>query len=534
MRNNLIQKYYDSDEYLTKLRKKIDILQRMEADVFFRQEQLLDVYSVNPEQFIEDFLFIKFTEFGGDPKPFFLFPYQREIIRKIQETEMDNNDCELLIDKPRGMGITWIMCSFFLWRFLFRPNYSAFILSRSESEVDDGTDIPDNSIFGKIRWQMRRLPNYLIPEGFQFKKTRGTPTDMSLKLINPELGSSIIGSSTNANAGRSRRYTTTFIDECFSIERFNEVYRSLQSVSRTKIFVSTVKQGRVFEDFKKMCERENNYISLTWKDHPFKDDLWYEEQLKKAEFDPEVMKEVEVSYALPRKSQYYPQIESSLVESVAYDRDKPLYVGLDFGGRQDYTVLVWVQYDGSKLKVIDAYWNTNKPTDWYAPFLNPELSFNPEHYNEYQQKFLNKVRSWKKPVAYFGEQDHLIKRRPDNRSDQDALGPLGIRILVNTYAIQHEPRRIATSQLLPRTVFNVDSDAAMRIYDAIANSRYANTVRTTTEQLKPIHDSEIADMRAAFENICVNIGRVMRKQRDDIVGTNDKSFARAIIKTLKI
>lgn len=534
MRSELIQNYYDSEEYLSKLRHKISELKKMESDPLYRSARILDVYSVDPIAFIENFLLLKFTEFGGNPKPFFLFEYQKKIINQLQQWEMSNQDIEALVDKPRGMGITWIMCAYFLWRFMFTPNYSCFILSRSETEVDDGTMIPDNCIFGKIRWMMRKLPKYMIPEGFQFKTTRGTPTDMTLKLINPAIGSAIIGSSTNANAGRSRRYGTIFIDECFSIDRFSEVYRSLQSVARVKLFVSTVKQGRVFEDFKKMCETNNSYLSLTWKDHPFKDQQWYDEQLKKAEFDPEVMREVDPNYSIPTASQYYPQIKDAKCESLDYKRDRPLYIGLDFGGRQDLTVIIYAQWIDNRLHVLDSYSNTNKPTDWYAPFLNFETKYDPLLYNEYQKKFLDEKRAWNKAVGYFGEQDHLTKRRPDNKSDQDALFPFAIRIRVNQYAIQHQPRRFAVTNLLPRTIFNTNSDGAMKVYDAISQSRYANMARTTTDQLKPIHDDKIADYRAAFENLCVNLPTVLRNQRADIQSQDDKSFSSSIIKALRI
>jgi len=535
MRQALIQEYYDSPEYLTKLRKKVSVLKELETDELGRFEKM-ERYATDPVAFIEDFCLIKFTEFGGDPKPFFLFPYQKKIIYKMQEAEMSNEDIDLLIDKPRGMGLTWLVSAYFLWRFLFTPNYSCFILSRTESEVDDGTAMPDNSIFGKIRWMMARLPRHIIPEGFKFKITRGTETDSTLKLINPTIGSSIIGSSTNSNAGRSKRYRTVFIDECFFIENFLSVYKALTSVARLKIFVSTTVESKVAGDFKNMCEKNDSYVSLTWRDHPFKDQQWYNELQAKADAlnDPDLMREAEVNYAISSKAQYYPQISEATVAPLEYIRDRPMYCGLDFGGRQDYTVIIYAQWDG-KLKILDAYFNTNKPTDWYAPFLSPEVLYNPDYYNEFQKKFIEeKIKPRNKPVGYFGEQDHLTKRRPDNKSDQDALAPFGIRIHINSYAIQHEPRRIAAAAMLPRTIFNQNSDGAMKIYDAIANSRYTNNSRTTSEQLKPVHDPQVADMRAAFENLCVNIPRIFRNQRGIMTSSGDKSFANAIIKKLRI
>lgn len=536
MRIELIQQYYDSPFYLEKLKHKMEVLKQMEADEMVRIARMKDVYPADPVAFIEDCLMFKFVEFSGQAKPFFLFGYHKKIIRQLQEWELSGKDIEALIDKPRGMGVTWIISAYMLWRFLYTPNWSAFVLSRSEVEVDDGTKLPDNCIFGKIRWMMRRLPRYMIPQGFQFKETRGTATDMTLKLINPANGSSIIGSSTNSNAGRSRRYSFIFVDEAFAIEQFSELHRSLQSVARVMIFVSTVQYGFVFENFKKKADEQGTHIELVWSDHPFKDQQWYDEQLKKSEQmdDPDLLREVKPEYSVSSKVQYYPQIAEAKVEGFLYDRNYPLYVGLDFGGRQDYTALCFCQWINGSLMVLDGYWNTNKPTAWYAPFLNPELHFNPDQYSEPQQVILQRIRTRKKPVGYFGEQDHLIKRRPDNRSDQDALAPYGIRIRVNTYAIKHEPRRSAVASLLPHTTFNRDSDGAMKFYDAISNSRYTNPTRSTTEQLNPVHDPQIADLRASFENLCVNMGRIMRNQRGDVHNPSQVSFANAIIKSLRV
>lgn len=531
MNSKLIEEYYSGNVYLAKLRAKAQILKECEEDEFLRTERILDIYAVDPIAFIEAFVMIKMTEGGGMPKPFFLFQYQKDIILKLQEAENTNQDIEYLIDKPRGMGITWIVAAYFLWRWLYTPNYSAFILSRTESEVDSGDRTADSSIFGKFRYMIDHLPHWMIPEGYSPKTNKGTSTDSTLKLINPQLQSSLIGSSTNSGAGRSRRYRTVFIDECFSIERFTEVWKSLQSVARLKVFVSTVKAGRVFEDFKKMCELNDAYISLKWQDHPFKDKEWYEEQIKKAEFDPEVMKEIEVSYAIDPRSAYYPEVKDVTLQPVEYDHQRPLYISLDIG-RQDLTVILYWQYDGH-FKLVDCYFNKMKDLEWFVPFLNPKALWNPDYYNEYQQKFIEKFRKWHMPKAWFGEQAHFMKVMPLNLSNADILYKYGVRLICNKNAIEHPPRRLATSRMLHKTIINSESDAAMRVYDAIAQSKYAGSVRSTIEQNKPEHTQDIADFRAAVENFFVCISRVLRTQRTEIP-SEDVGFSASIIKALRM
>lgn len=546
MRQALIKQYYDSDEYLEKLRHKAKVMQEMESNEFLRAKNIQNIYAVDPERFIEDFLFLKLSEFGGDPKPFFLFPYQKEIIRKLQESEMQTlTDIDLLIDKPRGMGLTWLIAAYFLWRFLYTPNYACLILSRKEDLVDDGSDLPDETIFGKIRWMMKRLPKYMVPEGFSFKKARGTTTDMNLKLINPQIGSSITGSSTNSNAGRSGRFSIIMVDECFFIEHFQQVYNSLTSVARVKVFISTTVESRVAKDFRDSCQERGTYISLTWRDHPFKDQQWYDELVEKSNKmnNPDLLREAEVNYSINPKSRYYPEIEFAKIEIVQYDPTLPLYCSLDIG-IQDLTVICWWQYQNGRLCLLDAYWNRERPIKWYAPFMNPAYlldpgtdevangEINPDFYSPFQMHFLNKVKTWKKPNGWFGEVAHFQRQMPLNTSAAQVLARYGIRLVANNYAIEHEPRRLATAQLLPKMSFNQASDAAIKIYDALANSKYANAVRSTTENKKPIHTPEIADMRAAVENMCVNVPRILRSLREDMP-EEERSFASALIKSIK-
>ena len=535
MRSVLIEEYYNGSEYLRKLQERANHLRMCEADPLQRARLILDVWSVDPIAFIEDFCFILMPEYRNEIKPFFLFEYQKKIILRLLDAELSGLDIELLIDKPRGMGMTWIFAAYLVWRWLFTPNWSGFILSRTETEVDDGSADPSSSIFGKMRFMLAHMPPWILPEGFKAKGAKGTTTDSKLRLLNPQMSTILAGSSTNANAGRSRRYSLILADECFSIERFSEVWRSLQTVARVKVFVSTVKPGRTFKEFKDLIESQGNYISLNWKEHPFKDQIWYDEQIKKAEFDPEVMKEISADYALNPKSQYYPEVAMARIDDLVYDRHLPLYCFLDFG-KQDLTVIGWAQFDGKELRVIECYANSQKPLDFYVPFLNPQIAYNPDQYPN--SETLLRVRSFEKPVGYFGEQAHFATVMPTNSSVAKELAKYGIRLIYNQYAIQYEPRRKATAMLLPKTVFNRASPRVMELYDAIANSRYTSSIAATSKVsiLKPVHDYEIADYRAAFENLCVNLSRVIKYQREKSEDwtQEEHGFYKDLIKYLRV
>lgn len=538
MRFELLKAYYESQEYVDKLKWRAGVLQEMQRDEAGARKWFGRFMDGSPEgviEFIEAFGYVKIPEFNNAIKPFFLFPYQKRIITHIVNAENSNQEHEILCDKPRGMGVTWINVWVLIHHWLFKKEWSAFVLSRTESEVDDGTSLPDGAIFGKIRWSLNRMPQWMQPPGFMPKGKKGTSTDMTLKLINPAMNSSIIGSSTNANAGRSRRYSYIMIDEAFFVENFETLYAALQSVSRIKVFISTVVPGIRFKKFKELAEQQGDYITLTWRDHPFKDIQWYNEMLKKAEFNEEVMKEVEPSYKVSKSSQYYPEIDQSKLAPLRYNSQLPLFASMDIG-KGDLTVIIFYQYDGQYVYVISAYANKQKPLKWYMPFFawwsfgdlaaaptamtDQILQLNDDtegrRYNEWQIKYINRLKRMKKPIAYFGERAHTNRVMPLNRSVADELRvpPYRIKLLVNNKGTEFKPRRLAAQKLLPMTIFNSDiaEPYVLKLYDAISNSRYAKAANATSPESaeKPVHDAEISDYRAAYENFAVNFGRIIR------------------------
>lgn len=536
MRLALLDNYYNSNEYKVKLLQRVSVLQECEGENLKITQYALEQWSVNPIIFIEQFGWIINPKYHNEVKPFFLFDYQKRIIERIWQAEVDGKEIEILIDKPREMGLTWVLIWYQIWRWLFSKNWSGFNLSRSEAEVDDGTADPSSSLFGKFRWGLNKLPSWLTPEGFNPKGKKGTSTDSALRISNPQMQSTLVGSTTNSNAGRSRRYSFAFIDECFFIEHFMEVRRAMTSTANVRIYVSTSAVGKSFKDFRDLCEQQGNYISLKYEDNPFKDKEWYDQKVMEAQIDPEAMKEVEVSYQIPLASQYYPEINQARCAKVEYDRHRPLFGFLDYG-RQDHTVLGFTQFDGRELKILECVAKNKVDFEWFYPFMDKSLIYDPLKYFGNYAKMLERIRTWEKPLVYFGEPAHKQVHYPSNTSIQQELARHHIRLMINDNASSHEVRRKAASLLLPKTVFNSDSDGCMELYDAIAASRYAGSNKGTSKEsiMKPAHDDEIGDYRSAFENLCCNITRILRTQRTEIHSDLKQSnFFQAINRFLKI
>jgi hypothetical protein len=535
MRIQLLQKYYDSDEYRQKVIARIQTMQVIEKDPLALTQFVVDHWSINPIEFIEQFGYIINPKFHNEVKPFFLFEYQKKVIMKLWEAEVRGEETEILVDKIREMGLTWLIVWYYIWRWLFTKNWSGGILSRSETEVDDGTSEPSKSIFGKLRWSLNLLPDFLIPEGFTFKGKKGTQTDQAMRLSNPQMMSTIIGSTANENAFRGSRFSMTWVDECFFVEHFPAVHRSISHVANVRLYVSTSKVGRQLQKFVDMIQEAGNRITLTWHDNPFKDQEWYDEKAKEAEFDPEALKEIDVSYAVNTTMQYYPELSQAKIGTPSYDRSRPLFVSLDYG-KQDHTVLIWWQFDGAYFNILECIYKNKVDFDWFYPFMNKDIPADETRYH-FHKELLNRIRAWEKPKAFFGEPAHKQTHYPSNTSIQQELFKHGIKLYTNDKAVAYEVRRKGTSMILPKCMFNQNSDGVMELYDALQNSRYAGATKGISKEslMKPAHDDEVGDFRSAFENGAVNIPRILRGQRTEIdKSLKDNGWANSLMKTLRM
>ncbi len=537
MRYEKLQEYYNSKEYMDRLMARAKTVQQCMQDPLFANDMIVNKWRLDPIAFIETWGWIINPKYNNEVKPFFLFEYQKKVIEHIHSRYLEGTENEILIDKPREMGLTWVLVWYQLWHWLFTENWSGFNLSRTETEVDDGTADPSSSLFGKYRWSIAKLPAFLTPSGYTPKGKKGNSTDMALRIANPDARTSLVGSTSNENAGRSRRYSFTFVDECFFIDHFMIVRRALTSVSSLRVYVSTSKASQSNKKFVNLCKERGNYISLTYDENPFKDAEWFKQKEREAEVDPEVMKEVSVSYNVSTAMQYYPEITQSKQDSnVLYDPKRPIFVSLDYG-RQDHTVIIWWQFNGLSFIVLECLAKNKVDFDWFTPFMNPELIYDENKYQGYFGELLKKVRTWKKPIAYFGEPAHKQVHYPSNTSIQKELSKYGIRLTVNDNAVAYEVRRKAGSLLLPKMIFNMDSEGVMELYDCIQNSKYAGSAKSVSKEssMKPAHDDEVGDFRSAFENGAVNIPRVLRLQRGDIDSSlikpqgEDGSFTRKLL-----
>lgn len=193
--------------------------------------------------------------------PFVTWEVQDKAILDLHDAIDHGHDA--LIHKSRDMGASWIVVAIFQWYFQFRPSTSFLEISRKEDLVDRRGDM--DSLFEKHRYLMQRQPEWLRPSRLK---------DNSMHLENQDIGSSILGESTNENAGQASRKTAILLDEFARIREGEEIDLSTADTSACRIFNSTP-QGpathfsRIYKAMRAGI-RAGKLVILPWWMHPDK------------------------------------------------------------------------------------------------------------------------------------------------------------------------------------------------------------------------------------------------------------------------
>jgi hypothetical protein len=190
--------------------------------------------------------------------PFILYDFQEDAILEIVRA-IGSHD--LLIEKSRDMGASWIVASAIVWMWLYRPMQSFLFVSRTEGYVDDAGN--PKSIFWKVDYLIANLPDWLKPKGYKPSEHR-----RKLHIENPENGSVIDGESTTGNVARGDRRTAILLDEFAAVEQGHRVLSSTRDATNCRIFNSTpAGTNNAFYDMTRTSIRK---LRLHWSVHPLK------------------------------------------------------------------------------------------------------------------------------------------------------------------------------------------------------------------------------------------------------------------------
>lgn len=228
------------------------------------KQDLYTVCSRDILYWINHFCFTKDPRRKPDILPFITYDFQDKHILEMQKAIENGED--IIIEKSRDMGASWMVIYGFLWFWLFKKGSDFRVGSRKEDFVDKIGDL--DTLLEKVRFCLMRLPIWMLPQGFSFDKHA-----TYMKIQNPANGNTIIGESANEHFGSGGRRKAILLDEFAKWD--NSVayaaWTSTADVSPCRICLSTpVGSGNKFAELAKGTKNKIKKISLHWTLHPLK------------------------------------------------------------------------------------------------------------------------------------------------------------------------------------------------------------------------------------------------------------------------
>ena len=187
--------------------------------------------------------------------PFNLMPFQERTVRVIAsciENASRASRDDLLIEKSRDMGISWLIALIFQYYWQFFPGFNFMVGSRKQEDVDAKGDL--SSFIEKIRYNVRLQPRWMCPR-------MGKHEDNHLKLINPVTKNTITGESSTAGFARGKRYRAICIDEMAFHPFSKAAYETAWQSTYCMILPSTP-NGKANEYFKIRSNENLEWIDI--------------------------------------------------------------------------------------------------------------------------------------------------------------------------------------------------------------------------------------------------------------------------------
>lgn len=479
----------DSNE---NLKYRISLLQRADRD-----EKLRVVINERCKRDIWYFFNVFLWTF--DPRtevrslPFVTYEFQDEYIWDLEQAYKNGND--LLTEKSRAMGASWLMLGFLLHKWLYEARFTALLGSYIEDLVDNKTI---DSHFGRLDYLLDHLPKWMLPQDFDPNKHRN-----SMKLDNPENNAIINGYAPTERFSRAGRYNCIFVDELAFWKHARSAWTAMGDATKVRFVTSTPNgKGNLFADL--ALKSTIRKVVLHWSRHPLKDQAWYEnEKLRRTE--EEVAQELDINYNKSVTGRVYPGFDEwNFNEKQGYNKDEPLFVSWDFGLR-DETAIIWLQVNKEgTVRIIDAYQKSGVMIDFFVPFVTGEIkSFRKYKYTDEEFRLIEDHKGWQDAIHY-GDPTGDNMNQTSRTSVIKQLREMGIYVQSKRGIDFTFKQRHTATQLLIRRL-KVDKDLADFI-DAIQNARFpqkSELSQSTNEIVKPVHDWT-SHYRTALEFYAVN------------------------------
>jgi hypothetical protein len=312
---------------------------------------------------VENYVWIE-DPFNVKPKiPMLLYPYQMDACRTFfdlaAQVENSTKQFDVLIEKSREMGWTWLCCVLSVWEWAFKGRSSLFG-SRTMLVADKLGDM--KSILEKCRYIIREMPDWMLPVHFHERD------DLGECLLRHGKGAAVIAAdAASTNFGRGDRKLFGWLDE---IAHWPYDAASCTACSRTfkiRAFISTPNGpfGRFaqYAGHSTLAETDADYlppceirIRTHWRDHPIKGagqhqdaqgkwtSPWYEQACKGCTAD-EIARELDIGYERSMKGLVFTEYRREIHSCTGLKPDPRKYIIRIWDPGVDCFFVLWIQVD---------------------------------------------------------------------------------------------------------------------------------------------------------------------------------------------
>ena len=170
---------------------------------------------------------------------------------------------DILIDKSRDMGASWLCIMFLHWLWLFRDNAQLLELSRTEDYVDKAGNM--KALFQRHDYINQWLPDWMLPPDCLYGQRERTKMHMRNRLT----GGCIDGESTTQHAASGDRRLVGLLDEFSKVEKGTLMRSATRDACLMRIVNSTgAGPGTEYSKWKKSGKIQ--VFPLMWWAHPDK------------------------------------------------------------------------------------------------------------------------------------------------------------------------------------------------------------------------------------------------------------------------
>lgn len=261
---------------------RMDLLDRAEQDEALQQD-LLDACAASQLFFVNAFCMTwhqfdvvdgKRIESPYPSQPMITWEIQDELLSRFERCIENGED--VLIDKARDMGASWLCIDFNHWNMVFKHDTTILSMSRNEDYVDKPGNM--KAIFQKHDFINSWLPGWMRPPDCFLGQANRT----HMHWINPVTNSTNDGESTTKHASRGDRRKIAFLDEFGAVQNGAQMRNATRDAALVRIVNSTSVPGSEYNRWR--ADKRIPVFTMPYYEHPDKGKGRYLKQTETGEW----------------------------------------------------------------------------------------------------------------------------------------------------------------------------------------------------------------------------------------------------------